>query len=570
MRLRLALFVLGSSSIALAFPGPESVVVLYNGDVADSVALAQKYQTARSIPNNQMCKVSVADAPDITLADYNAKIWMPLQACLNDGGAMSRVEAVVIIRGMPLRVAIPTGANTADDVSLAAVLGVWNSTVDGTMAPLVGEPPGMPANCGSPCLAARWPNPLRNYGGPHMAGLEIKSGGVTWHPILVTMLHGRSYDDAAKLIQSATLAEQMGGAKGEFLFMDGADAARGVLDGQASGVIGTLQSLGYTASRVPFNANLTGKTLASFVTGTASLGSTIEGNTFLPGAIVDNLTSFGAVPQNFAPSGESQVSIARWVAKGVAGVHGTVDEPLNNCFPDRRFVSDYASGAPLSEAYLRRMPYVYWRNLVLGDPLAAPYAKRPTVAIDGLVDGQKAGGAVAIHVHATDNAGTGIAKIRLFVDGVLSGEADGDVLGTCIDLPESDKVQVLAVAQNAPGSGPLALYPPKGWTSIVVDGRGMGSTCDDGPGADAGADAGDGVPVDSMGKGCACDVGTPSAPSIPSVLGAIALVVLRKRDRLRPCVRDNVPNGMGPSVSSGVRAIRFWRQNFRDRPKSRL
>ena len=294
----------------------------------------------------------------------------------------------MVIRGMPLRVKVPTSGSASEVVSLTAALGVWDSTLADGVTPLLGQEPGMTITCSNnvPCLKARWQNPVANLQAPFASDVEVKLGGAIWHPKLVTMLHGRSYADAEKLLTSALDAEKAGGATGEFLFMDGSDKARGVLDNQAPAVITELQSLGFTATRVPFNANLTGRKLASFVTGTASLDTTIEGNTFLPGAIVDNLTSVGAAPTNFTATGQSQVSIARWVAMGVAGVHGAVAEPLNNCFPARQFVADYAEGAPLAEAYFRNLPYAYWRNLVLGDPMAAPYAKRPVVSIDGLAD----------------------------------------------------------------------------------------------------------------------------------------------------------------------------------------
>jgi MYXO-CTERM domain-containing protein len=518
---------------ALAFPSPDTTAVLYNGDVPESVALAQKYATARSIPPNQLCKVTgVVDTPDITFTDFQTKLFGPFVQCLKDGGAYARIEAVVVVHGLPIRVAVPAMAGD-QNASVAGAIGVWRSTLDGTMTPLLGQPPGVIANCGSPCLAANWKNPLATLNGPFDAAWTVKANGVEWHPVLVTMLHGRSYADAEKLLTSAMDAEKNGPAKGEFLFMNGADAARGVLDGDANAVMPVLQGLGMTTSRVPFDANLTGKSLAAFATGTASIGMTIEGNTFTPGAVVDNLTSFGAVPQNFAAMGESQVSIARWVAKGVAGVHGTVDEPLNNCFPSRRFISDYAAGAPLAEAYLRRMPYQYWRNLVLGDPMAAPYAKRPKLAIQGLTQGQVIGQSVHVIVTATDAAGTGIANVKLYLDGVESGAADGDTLDTCVDLPARDKVQVLAVAQNNTGADALAKFPPKGWTMITVDGRGPGKpSCDAPPDAGpSGGDGGNGTNPPITQGGCSCDASGAPAPSSIALAALGALLLVRRRRR---------------------------------------
>jgi hypothetical protein len=334
---------LALSARAEAFPGPESVAVLANADVAESTTLADSYAAFRDVPARQVCKLSMPQTDDVTLADYQAKIAAPFEACLQSGGVLDRIEAVVVMRGVPLRVAVPISTGTTN-VSLAAALAIWHSTLDqdGGATPLLGQEPGQTVNCGTPCYGAAWANPLELDNGPFSAGYAVTRNGVQWKPMIVTMLGGRSGADAQMLIDSAKQAEQQGGAKGTFLFMDGADSARGALDTTYPGVINALKAAGFTdAQEVPYNSNLTGQTLAAFFTGTASIGTTIEGNTYLPGSLVDNLTSFGAVPQNFAATGETQVSISRWVEKGVGGVHGTVDEPLNNVFPDRALTIDY-------------------------------------------------------------------------------------------------------------------------------------------------------------------------------------------------------------------------------------
>jgi hypothetical protein len=442
---------------------------------------------------------------------------------------------------MPLRVEIPTGAGTRR-VSLAAALGVWRSTNAGE--PLLGQPPGIDAMCGSAtCYAARWMNPFRS--GPFEPGWTRSSGTLEWQPMLVTMLHGRSYEDAAKLITSAIDAEAAGGADGELLFMNGSDGARGVLDMEYDGVVAALMERGFTdVARVPFEANLTGHTLGAFFTGTASLGETIEGNAFHPGALVDNLTSFGAVPQNFEATGESQVSIARWVAMGVAGVHGTTDEPLNNCFPSRWLFVDYVDGATLAEAYLRRMPYVYWHNLVLGDPMLAPYAVRPEIVIDGVANGETIEAPRAVSVLATDAEGFSVASLVLYVDGVEVARANGPELELCLNVPAGDDLQILAVAQKADdGSSDRSLHRPKGWTELrVTSTAGASGECpaavpDAGMAQDAGlADAGalgsDAGATDRGGDdGCGCTA--PGATrTIP--LWPLALVALTCATRRRP------------------------------------
>jgi hypothetical protein len=343
---------------------------------------------------------------------------------------------------------------------LAAALALGESATS-TGAPILGQAPGRLVNCGggAMCLGARWSNPFRS--GTFRAGWSLRQGGLLWRPRLVTMLHGRSAADAARLIASATTAEALGGARGTFMFMDGADGARGVLDGTYDGVLRGLRALGFTdVVRVPFQGDLEGQSLAAFFVGTAGLGRTIEGNRFAPGALVDNLTSFGAVAENFRASGEqSQVSIARWVAQGVAGVHGTTDEPLNNCFPSRDLVVSYAEGGTLGEAYFRAMPFVYWHNLVLGDPMAAPYAVRPRVRLEGVADDDVVVGSRLVTATAEDPLGRTLDALVLYVDGEERARSAGEPLSLCLEAGR----HVLAVAQVADERTPETRHRPKGW-----------------------------------------------------------------------------------------------------------
>ncbi len=529
------------SASAVAFPGPDSVAVLASADSAESVALADAYTKFRDVPVRQVCKIpGIPQTDDVSLSDYQTKILAPFEQCLKDAGVHDRIEAVLVTRGMPMRVAVPVTSGSTI-VSLAAALSTWESTMQGGDAggaPLLGQDPGAIVNCGSPCYGAAWQNPLVTLTTPFQAGYTVTKGGVVWKPLLVTMLHGRSQADAQMLIDSATSAEKNGGAKGTFMFMDSADGpngARGVLDAEFPQVIAQLKTLGFTdAQEVPWSSDLTGQTLASFFVGTSSIGTTIEGNTYLPGSLVDNLTSFGAVPQNFATTGESQVSIARWVEKGVGGVHGTVDEPLNNVFPSRFLIVDYAKGAPLAEAYFRELPYVYWKNLVLGDPMLAPYAKRPVVTISGLADGATQTDATTITATATDSTGAGIANVTLYVDGVMTATAQGDTVTACVKVPANPGVQILAVAQTNTGAGGLAKYPPKGWTEIHATGSTSGNpqcpatTEDDVGDAGTGTDAGEG---NETSGGCSCNESPTTSSGFAAIFATLGVFFSRRSSR---------------------------------------
>lgn len=483
---------------AEAVPGPDSVAVVANQNQPESVALAETYLRARQIPDRQLCTLDLPSSNTMDLLSYQDQLLEPLRACLVDNQVEDRIEAVVLAKGVPLRVSIPT-ENGEQRASTAAVLAAWESTV--ADEPLVGQPPGQQGNCGgTPCLAAAFPNPYRS--GTFDPGWFLRSGNIEWSPLIVTMLEGRTHQQAARLVASATTADAGRKPTSQFLFMRGANAPRAVLDVNGQQAAQALENLGFGTDVVDFDADLSGRTLLGFVTGSQSLGQVIEGNDYLPGALVDNLTSLGAVPPNFepAPSAEEspperQVSIARWVERGVAGVHGCTDEPLNNVFPDRRFLVDYAQGGTLGEAYFRRLPFAYWRNLVLGDPMAAPFAFRPQVQLNGLENGERVVGARRVQVVATDPLNRPLEQVRVFVDGL---EVESTVEGEfelCLGLPEGPEVQVLVVAQTADNGSVFGQHRPKGWTAVRVLAEAGAQTCpeagpDGGMADQGGVDAG--------------------------------------------------------------------------------
>lgn len=102
-------------------------------------------------------------------------------------------------------------------------------------------------------------------------------------------------------------------------------------------------------------------------------------STLLPGAIVDNLTSFGGVMA--APSG--QTPLTHLIAAGAAGSSGTVTEPysVQFKFPTPHLYVHYAQGLSLAEAFYQSITGPY-QLLIVGDPLCQPFSIAPNQFID--------------------------------------------------------------------------------------------------------------------------------------------------------------------------------------------
>ncbi len=557
---------------ARAGGGPANVLVVYNADDAGAVEVAQAYRAARSIPEGQLCGLTGVDpgAREMAFADVESLILDPVRACLAALPQPEEIDVMVTVRGLPYRVELPDDGYVVGLEALLQVLGAV-STADGT--PLAGQPQLIgdyaQASIDNPVYIDGWcregdlalSNP---YDGWYEAGCEIVHseelprafvsadagiasgydfGGALY---VVTRLDGFDHDDALDLVDRGVAGDGTFPAA-DILCMEGADEARAARDPECEMVARHLDLAAWPGVWVsPHDAALTGMEVAAYFTGASDLRDAIDGQTFVPGAIACNLTSYGAVPDNFfcddggtvCPESESQTSIARFVRAGATGVHGTVAEPLNNVFPNAGTLLLYTSGYSLGESFLLNQRYLYWVNLVLGDPLAAPYAERPLVELQPAAEVPE-GGTLTVTATHTD----GVAEIRLYVGGVAVAAADGDELAWPVDGVEGDALEVLAVAVAAnaqvdrPG-WPVETQLPRpdvqGWTAAtLVVGPPSAGDDDDDTAADDDDDADDDAPDDD-GGGCSCGHAghpprSPAAGSAALLLAGMAMLAHRRR-----------------------------------------
>jgi hypothetical protein len=135
----------------------------------------------------------------------------------------------------------------------------------------------------------------------------------------------------------------------------------------------------------------------------------------LPGAIVENLTSFGAV----FSEGTGQTVLTDFLRAGAAGSSGTVVEPyaVPNKFPAPAIQVHYGRGCSMAESFYQSVwgPY---QLLIVGDPLCRPWAAIPEVRIAGVERGATVKGTIELKPSARSPAGRTIDRFELFVNGI--------------------------------------------------------------------------------------------------------------------------------------------------------
>lgn len=187
---------------------------------------------------------------------------------------------------------------------------------------------------------------------------------------------GNTVAEAVEMLRRAAAADGSGGPA-EFYFSASEDVRAKTRQPLVPTAALLLRALGHEVfvDREPLprgKENLMGAML-----GSAAYDWKSQGNTILPGGIVENLTSTSGVLHQ--PDG--QTPMTDLIRAGAAGTSGTVVEPfaLQFKFPTPLLHVYYASGCTLAEAFHLAVESPY-QLLTIGDPLCRPYGDQHTEA----------------------------------------------------------------------------------------------------------------------------------------------------------------------------------------------
>lgn len=86
---------------------PHQVLVVANRKAAESVGLARYYMERRGIPGEHLVSVWTADREHVSREAYEKDIAGPIRRHLEENDPKGRIRCLVIVRGVPLKVAPP-------------------------------------------------------------------------------------------------------------------------------------------------------------------------------------------------------------------------------------------------------------------------------------------------------------------------------------------------------------------------------------------------------------------------------------------------------------------------------
>jgi uncharacterized protein (TIGR03790 family) len=335
---------------------PRRVLVAFNAQSPESRSLAENYANARNIPRTNLLPLACPLTDECQRAEYESTI-LPFirQRASND----PEIRYVVLMRGVPFRF---SDWGNFGGFSLDSVLATCLMTLpppDASNAPL----PGMTA-----------PEPTRRLRNPYF-GANDRFDRERWGGmLLVCRLDGPTNPDAFRPVVSGLNAKPV---RGPFYLRDSFCMSMcGGKDVLESKSLKTEYVTPANNPLAPLYQGEGGPYMAHWGAGphdTQYSDDKFAKLRFLPGGICDLTWSLSAVSLR-SPAAKAGINLLTAHA-GAAGAHGFVSEPYCDSISRSEIVLErYTRGYNLAESFYMGSPYLHWKDVVLGDPLCAPYA----------------------------------------------------------------------------------------------------------------------------------------------------------------------------------------------------
>ncbi|MEX0688657.1 MAG: hypothetical protein WD072_08320 [Pirellulales bacterium] len=409
--------------------GPENLFLVVNPTSGDSIAVANAFIASRGLPPINVFMLPWAgDKEATTIGRFRDEIITPILRGIDARRLSTQIDMIVYSSDFPWRIdyrealspelaqkdTFPSGSLTGMTMLFAAVQSGVPAWLDPESnryyRPLGGD--GMPVSTEG----------FRGWYGWGNDGRMLEAGGNRY--LLSAMLgvtagRGNTVREVAAGLERAAAADGTRPA-GTIYLMTNQDIRTTTRSAAFPATVKVLEKLGVKAEIASGTLPKGRHDVAGLMTGTPSFDWAASGSTILPGAICENLTSFGAI---FTPSA-GQTPLSEFLRAGAAGSSGTVIEPysIQAKFPHPGIQVHYCRGASLIEAFYQSVNSPY-QLLVVGDPLCQPWALIPQVTAtlaDGgpLEPGAALAGTVEIVPTAVVSDGGAADRFELFLDGV--------------------------------------------------------------------------------------------------------------------------------------------------------
>jgi len=382
----ICVFVAGSAQAQMA----HEVLLLVNKNSQPSLRAANVFAEVRQIPKVNMVYLDIPEsayggAATVTPEEFTKLIWEPANAVAKERGIDGQILAWVYSVDFPIRV--KTDPSDRKQMSVGGLTFMRNKL------------PGLSLVEEGKYLSKLFSGPNGRVElslsalslGVHKNGLGmdvqvppeaayLKRGLREDMPLPSMMLgyigeKGTSIDTVLQTIGRGKVSDFRGQRKGIY-FVVSDDVRSECREWQYYPAVNELKQRGVEAvvtTNFPAGAeNVMGLLMGAEKVDPSSIKS------FAPGAMAEHLTSWSAEFQ------KPQTKATAWLEAGATASAGAVVEPYSNPdkFPSARFYVHYASGCTMLESFYQSIACPL-QSLLLGDPLAKPYAVPLAVKVLG-------------------------------------------------------------------------------------------------------------------------------------------------------------------------------------------
>jgi uncharacterized protein (TIGR03790 family) len=364
-----------------------NTLVVINQNSSASIELGNYYSERRQVPPENVFRIAWAGGNiswDVT--EFQTNLLQPLLEAIATRGLTNQIHYVVLSMDIPFQIFNGT---------------VINSTTAGLFY-------GVKTTMGNGLLTLG-----NSYAASETAFPEAPPANAPGYSFLTTMITADSLAQAKRIVDQGVDSDATFPTAPVVLAQTD-DPARRIRSVNFNNTIfDTRLRRNYSVVTRHSNSPEREANLLGYQTGLANF--TVSPTTFVPGAMADSLTSFGGII--FGPNG--QTTLLAFLEAGAAGSYGTVTEPTADLakFPNPQNYFYQARGFSLAECYYQSLKTPY-QGLIVGEPLAAPFAVTAQGGWVGIAPGSTLSGTVPLTVQFTAADPTRpLHRVDLFVDG---------------------------------------------------------------------------------------------------------------------------------------------------------
>jgi len=422
-----------------------NVIVVVNQNSSNSLQLGNDYCERRGVPPQNLFRMTgwTGGAVSWQQSDFTNYLLNPLLAMISSRGLTNQAEIVLLSMDIPYRV-IGDGAqsDSQNGTTSALLYGFKTNTA---------PPPGLPDTCSLPA------DSTNSYAYCELPFALAPPLTAATNAFLAVMLTDTNLAQAESTLAGGLAADSSFPPQTVFLEKT-SDPARNVRFFLFDNAIQECRARSDNAL-TRTNSDATAFTEAlGLDTGLTEFS--LPANSFIPGSVADNLTSFGG----FLLESPGQTTALAFLEAGACGSYGTVVEPCNYTqkFPDPMVYFYQNRGFCLAEAYYQSLPNPY-QGLMIGEPLSAPFARPGSAAWNSPAEGAVVGGLAPFNLSfSAADTNLPLAQVDLFVD--------GSFVQTLTNLPPSPG-NILSVTIG----GATASYTVAGGDSLASAALGLAS-----------------------------------------------------------------------------------------------